>query len=243
MTARRMTAAAWVAVMAAGLLGVEARAGLVQVLSRADLAGNDLIDWGTLGSNGDLVSNPVEATSAGGLRATVSKRAANGDFQVLVQGATNGWAGNFSPGETVLWTNNYPDAAPNAITMDFASGVAGVGMNFQQANALATFTAEMAAFDAAGGLLGVFSATGASNANNDGSAVFLGLKSTEANIHRVVFYLTAAPFNYIGSYGVNQVSLLRPAAAVPEPSAIVSAALGALLIAGGRLVARGRRAG
>ncbi len=241
MSVKQGFAAVIAALMSLACFGGESKAGLIQVFGRSQLGGNDRIDWGSLGSNGDPLSNPCQVLSEGGLGVSVSKPTSSGDFQLLVQGAPGGWGGNFSPGDTVLWTNTYPNPAPCAITLAFDGPVSGVGMNIQQANALATFTGEMAAFDSTGTFLGSVSATGASNANGDGSAVFLGLASTEANIQRVVFYLTAAPFNYIGSYGVNDVSLLRPMA-VPEPATLASAASACLILLGRTLLIRRRRA-
>lgn len=233
-----MLGIAFAALMAALLHPSASQAGVIQVFSRSELSANDQIDWGTLGSNGDLLSNPFDALSAGGLGAVVSKASVSGDFQLLVQGA--GWGGNFSPGDTVLWTNNYPEPSPRAITLSFDGLIAGIGMNIQQANALGSFTAQMEAYDAADTFLGLVSVTGASNSNNDGSAVFLGLKSTTADIQKAVFYLTAAPFNYVGSYGINQVDLVvpedvPPPSPVPEPSSLVAWSIGMLLLGGRRL--------
>lgn len=229
------------ALIAVVVLGAESRASVTQALTRADLAANDLIDWGDLGPNGTLVGNPFATTSSGGLGAAVSKDSSE-DFQVLVQG--DGWAGNFSPGDSVLWTNSYPSVSFNAITLVFDDPVMGAGANIQQVNALAFFTGVIEAYDSTNTLLALVSAIGTSNANGDGSALFLGLKGTEANIKRIRFYLTAAPFNYIGSYGINQVGVVRPTApppsAAPEPATAVPAALVLLIVAGRSLQARRR---
>lgn len=238
MTARRIL---WVASASLFLATVSAsatRAGIVQVFSRSDLGGNDEINWSTKGVNGALLSNPFDVDSTGGLGAMVSKDSAE-DFQLLVQGASGGWGGNFSPGDTVLWTNSYPSTSFNAITLTFDSLVAGFGANMQQVNLLSQFTGVVEAYDASDTLLATFSSIGISNTNNDGSAVFLGMKSTETNIKRVRFYLTTSPFNYIGSYGINQVSLVTPRA-VPEPTAFVSVLIGGLVV-GCRVLATRRR--
>ena len=81
-----MLGIAFAALMAALLHPSASQAGVIQVFSRSELSANDQIDWGTLGSNRDLLSNPFDALSAGGRGAVVSKASVSGDFQLLVQG-------------------------------------------------------------------------------------------------------------------------------------------------------------
>ena len=122
-------------------------------------------------------------------------------------------------------------SAPD-LELDFATPVAGVGAQLQgllSGNGYGAFTGQMDVFDASNNLLGSFTLPGNSNGNADGSAIFLGVTSSAADIAKVIF---SAPG--VASLGVNQVSLLT--AVVPEP-----ATLGLLAAGLAGLAAVGRR--
>ena len=75
-------------------------AATVGFTNSTDLAGNDSVNWGTLGSTFTNISNPFTINSVGGNTLNVSQ--SGGDFERRDQG--RGWSGNFLPGDRLLWT-------------------------------------------------------------------------------------------------------------------------------------------
>jgi hypothetical protein len=207
------------------LVALPAGATLVQVTSRAALGGNDGIDWSQLGPDFTSIANPTSVLSSNSLSATVQRTGANAQRRTQ-SGASSSWDGNFTPGDAVYWSQSAPD-----LELDFATPVAGVGAQLQAlgaGNSFGPFTGQIDVYDASNNLLGSFTLAGDSNGNADGSAIFLGVTSSAADIAKVVF---SAPGS--ASLGVNQVSLLT---AVPEPASL------GLLVAGlSGLAALGRR--
>ena len=178
-------------------------AAVVGVSSAAALHADDSIDWGQLGPVATWVNPGTSATSAGGLVATLNT--AGTGFQRIDQGS--GWNGNFSNGEHLLWTSGQgPD-----ITINFDHPVYGAGAQIQ-ANFFGAFVAEI--FGSNGSLLGSFTENGSSNANGDGSAIFIGLKSALKEITQIQFVLPSA------YYAPNDFSIgsLQISSCVPEPS-------------------------
>jgi hypothetical protein len=234
MMVSRTTRGLWAVALVACLgLAAEARAATITAFTdRTSLGGNDLIDWGSKGPNLTLLSNPFAVTSTGGLGANVSKTLA-GNFQVRIQSTS--WAGNFSPGENLLWTNT-SSTTPQSIVIEFATAVMGAGANIQS-DAYGTYLGLLEAFDSGGNSLGSQLLSGTASSNANGTALFMGLKSTEANIKSIAFRVTSAP-SVVGSFAINQVSLVT-ANPVPEPATIASAAMaGLMLLAARRFRAR-----
>lgn len=198
-----------------------AQAATVGLSSRAALAGNDSVDWGSLGSTFTNVSNPFSINSVGGNTLEVTKP--SGSFGRRDQ--NNGWAGNFSTGDRLLWTQN---SAP--LQISFQQAIARVGSNIQ-ANYYGAFTATITAFDSLGNTLGSFSRSGNSTSNGDGSAIFLGIGSDQANISRLEFRLPSASIAP-EDFAINSLSISSQP--VPEPLTI----LGSLTAGGFGVVLR-----
>jgi hypothetical protein len=194
------------------------RAGLVLVSTPADLNANDLVDWGQLGPDGTMSPSPTVVLSATGLAVTV----ATGDFTGLLrldEGA--GWLGNFLPGEMLL-TNN--TATYNPLTITFASPVSGAGANIQR-DLNGPFTATISAY-AGNLLLGTFTENGVSDTNEDGSAIFIGVKDTKCVITSVVFGLeTADPPEPNSDFAINSLRI----SVVPEPGTLGPAGFAAVV--------------
>ena len=192
------------AAIALGLaISAPAGATITGVSSLAGLGATDSIDWGQLGGSYTTVGSGVTVTSTLGEHATVTS---GGTMERRDEGSS--WGGNFAPGEHLLWTaQNGPD-----ITLTFDHAVSAVGAQFQ-ADYYGPFTAELIGSN--GAVLGSFALGGYSDGNNDNSAIFLGLKSSSADIKQVEFHLTSAYYQP-NDFTIGTVSFAG--GAVPEPA-------------------------
>ena len=172
------------------------------------LNGTDSFDWTkNYGGPFNPIPNHSTATSNGGATATVNF-AGGGDGQRRDEG--NGWGGNFTPGDELLWTNS-PGQGP--LTFNFTNAVSGVGANIQ-ADFFGAFTAQIC--DQRGNC---FSESGNSNPNNDGSAIFIGL-ANDPGITSVTFSLTSCA-NDCADFAINQMDITTGGGgSVPEPASL-----------------------
>ncbi len=175
------------------------------VIGITSLTGTDSINWSQLGPSDTFLTGSQTVLSGGGLQATVSS--AGNIFAVFDQGIN--WGGNFAPGTAVLWDNGVNGGGPD-ITLTFATPVSAVGAQIQ-ADYYGAFTAQVVG----GGT--VFTENGTSNGNGDGSAIFIGLQSSTANISSIQFTLTSA-FNNPNDFAIGTVELTTAATATPLPS-------------------------
>jgi hypothetical protein len=212
------------AVAACGLLlalSGPAQASLSLVTSRSALGGTDFIDWGQLGGPFTVVPGPVNVVS--NLGVVVGVNDAGNIMERRDQG--NGWAGNFAPGDHLLWTQG----ANGPITLTFSlNGVTAIGSQIQ-ANFFGPFTAQISAYDSSHTLLGTFSEAGNSTPNGDNSAIFIGVRSSSANIFTLVLAVPVASFNP-EDMAINRVDFSSQP--VPEPSTLVSLGVMGLCAAG-----------
>ena len=201
---------------------------LTQVGTRAGLAGDDYIEWGTSGDEGNTPASPYNVTSGvNGLAATATLPA--GTFLILVEGS--GAGGNFAIGDVLLTTNfqNGP------IRIQFATAVAGGGLQIQR-NDFGAFTGTITAFGAGNVNFGSFNVAGNSTGAQDNSAIFLGLTSDLQDIVALEFDVTNAGGSSDNSFLVNRLEILTQGPEgppVPEPSSYLLAlpALALLLAA------------
>jgi hypothetical protein len=175
-------------------IATPARADLVLVTNRADIGATDSIDWGVLGPPFTVIpTNPFTIASVHGVNVTVSKPV--GMFERRDENhAAGGWSGNFAPLDALLWTQ--PDGGP--VTLNFgAVGIDAGGAQIQP-DSFGRFIARIEAFDAMGNSLGSFTEEGNSTTTPqdvpaDNSAIFIGVRSDQLNIHRLTFSLDLAP--------------------------------------------------
>lgn len=187
---------------------VSANAVVVQVGTRAALGSTDSIDWSQFGPQYTSVPSPSLGSTANSTAFLVS---GNG-LTLYDQGS--GWNGNFNNGEHVLYTDR-------DLTIQFAATQGAIGFEMQ-ANYFGAFVGTMKAYDGLGSLLGTFNVNGNSD-TNDGTAVFLGIRSTQMDIAKVV--ISNAGYLNTTGFGINQVSL-DTCKAVPEPASMAALGLG-----------------
>jgi hypothetical protein len=186
---------------------------LVGITSAAALAPNDSIDWAQLGA-GDNIRPPssFDVTSAAGESATVQNLVPTKYVQSGA-GASTGWMGNFTVGDSVLRTAFDPD-----LLITFAEPVSAVGTQIESVGS-GVFTGEITAFDSGGNILGTFDEAGlAADTGGDGSAIFIGLKSLSADIASVQFNISPqAIYDGTGTnFAINKLEFAT--SAVPEPT-------------------------
>ena len=223
----------WMLAAVALLIGGvgQANAAFVLLTSRAGLT--DYVDWGQLGGDFSNAPNPSYVTSHNGLSLTVSNDQP-GVFGLRIQGSfpgdySNGWNGNFAPGDHVLWTQglvNGPDSI--SLKQGFAAG----GTQIETAG-FGAFTAQVTAYDQNGNSLASNTVKGFSRGTADGSAVFLGIGSIGGpTIYSLGFSIVVD--GATADFAINQFSFspIAPDNVFPEPASLTLVALGALGLAG-----------
>ncbi len=201
------------------------------VSSRAELDGNDQLDWSSLGRIFDprnpdpttFLAPSFTATSERGVGLTVDipPRFDLGVtppfvFETL---PPEGIPTNFASGDFLLFTglnlaSGFPAIGnPGPLTISFDEPVAAAGAQFAVDDTL-NFDATVVAFDEAGTLLETFTVPGTASVELDNSAVFLGVRSETTNIARLEFSSSESD----RAFAINTLSLVTP---VPEPAAIV----------------------
>lgn len=203
-------------------MATPAQADFSLVTSRVGLGPTDSIDWGQLGPESAIPPNPSAVPSTGGISTVVSK-ALPGPFARQNEGSL--WTGNFAPGDRLLWTNNFTSTTNNPITLSFgAFGVFGGGAQIQ-ADFPGDFVARVTAFDAGGNLLATFTEAGRSNRTADNTAIFIGVLSTDPDIHSIALSLDSADGDTIGDFAINRFDVTAP---IPEPGTLALLAFGIL---------------
>ena len=199
------------------------------ITSRGGLSGSDSLFISSIGPDGTTEPSAgfvVDTTN--GNPVTISDSGTSG-FTVLQEG--NDWLGNFANNDFVLWTTG--DAVPT--TLAFGTSVAGVGMQIQPncfspdcQGGTGDFTASISAFDSSSSLLGSFTEDGVSNANNDNSAIFIGVLSSSANVASITINITSPTGQ---DYAFNELTFGAASSGVPEPSSLAMVLCGAALVA------------
>jgi hypothetical protein len=174
-----------------------------QVNSRADLAGNDVIDWGQLPPSITILGTPESVVSNGGLNAVVTSPSG----QVFSDQQGNPWKGNFAPGDNLIGSGQFFTTAPIFIT--FASPVLGVGAQIETDGIFPpAFLGSMIVFDALGNVLGSFTTPGIATSDADNSAVFIGAAEASGSVPDIstVEFFTSSSFGF----AINALSLIVP---------------------------------
>lgn len=216
------------------------------VTNRADLKGNDSIDWSSLGkvlnpfnpNFADFLGFSFSGTSAGGLGLDVDINPINPPitppFVFKTAPIPQGIPTNFANGDFLLFTGLqfglFPAPGnPGPISISFAQPVRAAGAQIAVDDE-PNFVGTIKAFDINDNLLDSFSVNGTSSTALDNSAIFLGVKSALAEISRIEF---SSNFNN-RAIGINTLSIDNPA--IPEPSLTI-----ALLVMGSGLLCLKKR--
>jgi hypothetical protein len=202
---------------------LQAHAAIHLVTQASDLGADDSIDWSQLGDAPSLLFGPQLVSTDLGNQALVLSQ--GGVFARFDQGT--GWAGNFTPGATLLTTAGQGPG----ITLIFANPVIGAGVQIQS-RALGAFTAQVIGIDGAvleeyintGTITSVpvFTENGVAQVGTPkhpvDPAIFIGLKSDAADIYAINFQLTAATKNP-DAFAISNVAIASGpiASAAPEP--------------------------
>ncbi|MDZ8185480.1 MAG: hypothetical protein RMX96_11570 [Nostoc sp. ChiSLP02] len=199
---------------------------------RATFGGNDELNWVSLGKVFNpaapdfsaFLGNSFSATSQGSLGLNVNIASTNNSFitppfvfQTLPR---PGIPTNFANGDYVLFGGidqrafgpNPSFPAPGnggPLTITFDRPVFGAGTQIA-VDDRPTFDIFVSAYDSANNLLNTFSTKGTSSLLLDNSALFVGVRSDEANISRLVFS-TSFPQQGLA---INKISIIG----VPEPT-------------------------
>lgn len=216
------------------------------VTNRADLKGNDSIDWSSLGkvlnpfnpNSADFLGFSFSGTSAGGLGLDVDINPINPPitppFVFKTAPIPQGIPTNFANGDFLLFTGLqfgiFPAPGnPGPISISFAQPVRAAGAQIAVDDE-PNFVGTIKAFDINDNLLDSFNVNGTSSTALDNSAIFLGVKSALAEISRIEF---SSNFNN-RAIGINTLSIDNPA--IPEPSLTI-----ALLVMGSGLLCLKKR--
>jgi len=156
-------------------------AGLIQVNSIAGIQGNDAILWSALGGDLTPLSPPIVLSTTQGHQGTLSGSAA---FTIF-SGST--YNADFLPGDFVVsaFDLNTFTALASGIQINLPALVMAAGAQVQ-VDAFGPFTATMQAFDLSSVLLGSVSVSSSVGGNGDGSAAFLGVRTTGNRIASIV---------------------------------------------------------
>ena len=192
--------------------------------SRAAQNPTDFFDWSQIAAPGTIVSSPQSVTSFSGSNTALVGNIDGSPFVTVQEDGGNTWLGSFDFGESLLWTGNsnlgFAGLGPMAVA--FANPVWSFGFAIQ-ADFYGPFDAFVVALDSGGIPLFAMVASGVSNGNENGSALFLGMGDiTGGNISTIEFSIVsdAGPSGLANNdFAIDAVSIGK--IGTPEPGSLV----------------------
>jgi hypothetical protein len=135
------------------------------------------------------------------------------------------WNGNFTFGSHLISNNTF---SYFPLTISFASPIGGAGAQIQL-DRNGPFTATIQAFSGTTNL-GTFTEDGVSTTAEDGSAIFIGVLDTKAEITSIVLGIDNPPASF-GDFAINSL-LINSSGAVPEPASLPLATIALSIVLG-----------
>ncbi len=198
------------------------------------------VNWCQFGCSFGTFLTPTNWVSSGADTGEVGLNGTGQDWYNLQE--DNGWSGNFSPGMGVVYNGAAFYEAPGAdIVMTFDQAEQGAGAYFQSDN-YGSFEATITLYDSSFLSLGTYTATGNSNDNDDGSAIFLGAYDATADVWAIQFDAVGGG-DFEPDFGIGEAGLYYPAASTPEPASmlLIAPALLGLAAFGRKRIMNSRR--
>lgn len=198
----------------------------------SDIAANDYIDWHQFGPDYTSVASGTHGFTHLGVGFTYYSANDStgaddgGTASVRTQGAS--WGGIFSGGSDVLYQVNDQLVDHSVLAIIFDTSVEAAGA-YVQSNAAGDFTVYAGFYDApfpGGSNLDFGTATGSNTGAGDGSAPFLGVTSSVADVDAL--YYQAAMNDNSEDAGMGMGRLYVRDNALPEPASLAALGLGAV---------------
>ncbi len=196
-------------------LFAQASASLTFYNSRAALGATDFIDWGQVGPDFTPMSNPYLGTTNLG---TAFRLDTADDGLVATEGVSAN--GGFSFGDRII-VGGFT-AGPMSITFAASQMAAGTQI---QSNDMGDFDATLSVYNNLDQLLGSFTVSGNNAGGSANTNPFLGVKSSESDIAKMVLSTT----NDGDGILINRVEA-GPCGAVPEPASMATLGLGVVAV-------------
>ncbi len=156
-----------------------------------DLPHDGTINWSTLGPANSMVNSGVVVPVAGmtGVTATFSN-STGGQLETMTEcpGTNCGWMGNFLPNDMLLWMGGTYTATSGVgngpLTIRFSTPERGIGFQIM-ADETGPFTVTLCGYNSSNTLLGCLPYSGTATTTEDGTALFVGMQDTVADISYV----------------------------------------------------------
>lgn len=187
------------------------------------------VDWGVFGPTGTLISTP-DSRTVGGQMIQVSS--SQGELQVGKEGTD--FHGDFAAGEHLLMDAG---SKSDSFVLGFGKPVLGFGTQIDPHYKTGRFRGRVEVFDANNDLLYETHFRGRNKRSENGSARFVGLVSSSADISYAEFWIRQKSRvlpRLSGALAIDRVDVLlpepTPSRAVPEPASLVLMLAGLIAI-------------